>query len=233
MFRLLMFFFGMTYCLSVSLPTCMTSCLSICLPLCPSLTACLSLSRPFFLPAFLSSFYLSPTLISTCLPVWNVVLSRHAGMPACLLSSHRMNYLCLIVVSRGYLMYCRGPGFLAFVCFCSFPIYLEYHSVCSLVGTRTSPPPLPQRVCPPLRNSTQSIYRSYTLCIWPDSEHTKFIFHPREGRGPQTDKHLPPIPLQVNFWEKLTFRVWCLFSYLVHVCTYIFVFEPTLWRVCL
>jgi hypothetical protein len=30
---------------------------------------------------------------------------------------------------------------------------------------------------------------SYTLCIWPDSEPTKLLYHPR---GPQTDKHLPP-----------------------------------------
>jgi len=36
------------------------------------------------------------------------------------------------------------------------------------------------------------------------------------GRGPQTDKLLPPSPLQVNVYEKTTFRVRCLYSYLVH-----------------
>ncbi len=38
-----------------------------------------------------------------------------------------------------------------------------------------------------------------------------------EGSGPQTDKHLcRQVPLLVNFLEKPTFRVWCLFTYLVH-----------------
>ncbi len=35
----------------------------------------------------------------------------------------------------------------------------------------------------------ESIYRSYILYIWPDSETTKLLYHPP---GPQTDKHLPP-----------------------------------------
>jgi hypothetical protein len=39
---------------------------------------------------------------------------------------------------------------------------------------------------------------------------------PREGRGPQIDKHLPPSILLVNFYEKPTFRVWFLYRYLVH-----------------
>jgi hypothetical protein len=30
------------------------------------------------------------------------------------------------------------------------------------------------------------------------------------------------IPLQVNFEEKTTFRVWCLYSYLVHDVQYLF-----------
>jgi hypothetical protein len=41
----------------------------------------------------------------------------------------------------------------------------------------------------------ESIYRSYTLCISPEAEPTKLLFHPKqkpEGGGPQTDKHLPP-----------------------------------------
>ncbi len=38
-----------------------------------------------------------------------------------------------------------------------------------------------------------------------------------EGRGPQTDKHLPPITFTGQFFkEKTTFRVWCLYMYLVH-----------------
>ncbi len=44
--------------------------------------------------------------------------------------------------------------------------------------------------------------RSLTLCIWPDSEPTKLLHHPKQkpsgGGGPQTDKHLPQSPLQIN-----------------------------------
>jgi hypothetical protein len=43
----------------------------------------------------------------------------------------------------------------------------------------------------------ESIYRSYTLCIWPDSEPTQSLFHPKpkptRGGGPHTDKHLKKI----------------------------------------
>ncbi len=52
----------------------------------------------------------------------------------------------------------------------------------------------------------ESIYRSYTLCIWPDSEPTKLLNHPKqknyEGREPQTDKHLPPNPFTGQFFMK-------------------------------
>ncbi len=39
----------------------------------------------------------------------------------------------------------------------------------------------------------------------------KLLHHPKQkpGGGPQTDNHLPPILLQVNFLEKTTFGVWC------------------------
>jgi hypothetical protein len=43
--------------------------------------------------------------------------------------------------------------------------------------------------------------------------YTKLLYHPR---GPQTENTCRQVPLQVNFLEKPTFRVWCLYSYLVH-----------------
>jgi len=47
----------------------------------------------------------------------------------------------------------------------------------------------------PNPSCVESIYRSYTLCIWPDSKPTKLPLSPQtktwEGRGPQSDKHLP------------------------------------------
>ncbi len=54
----------------------------------------------------------------------------------------------------------------------------------------------------------ESIYRSYTLCIWPDSKPTKLLYHPKqktnkEGRGPQTDKHLPPSPFTGQYIRKV------------------------------
>ncbi len=39
-------------------------------------------------------------------------------------------------------------------------------------------------------------YRSNTICIWPDSEPTKLLDHPKQRRGPQTDKHLPESPFE-------------------------------------
>ncbi len=45
----------------------------------------------------------------------------------------------------------------------------------------------------------ESIYRIYTLYIWPDSEATKLLCHPT---GPQTDKHLPPGPFIGQFLRK-------------------------------
>ncbi len=59
----------------------------------------------------------------------------------------------------------------------------------------------------------ESIYRSCTLCISPDSDPSKLLYRPREH---QTDKHLPPGPLTGQLLRKPTFRVWCLYSYLVH-----------------
>jgi hypothetical protein len=39
---------------------------------------------------------------------------------------------------------------------------------------------------------------SLTLCFWPDSEPRKLLYHPKqkqkEGKGSQTDKHLPQSP---------------------------------------
>jgi len=45
---------------------------------------------------------------------------------------------------------------------------------------------------------------SLTLCLWPDSEPTKLIYHPeqnQEGREPQTDKHLPLRPITSKFFR--------------------------------
>ncbi len=70
----------------------------------------------------------------------------------------------------------------------------------------------------------ESIYRSYTLCIWPDSEPTKLLYHPkqkpRRGGCLRQINTCRQVPLLVNFYEKSTFRVWCLYSYLVHVRQY-------------
>ncbi len=65
----------------------------------------------------------------------------------------------------------------------------------------------------------ESIYRSYTLCILPDTEPKKFLppkQKPVRGEGLRQLNTCRPIPLQVNFEEKTTLRVWCLYSYLVH-----------------
>ncbi len=43
------------------------------------------------------------------------------------------------------------------------------------------------------------LYSSYTLCIWPDSEPKKLLYH---SKGPQTEKHLPPGPFTGRFWRK-------------------------------
>jgi hypothetical protein len=84
----------------------------------------------------------------------------------------------------------------------------------STLLTGSTPPPLPcvntHRVCIYTgggRGSgcVESIYRSYTLCIWPDSELTKLLYHrkqkPRWGEG-ATDKHLPPSPFAGQFFKK-------------------------------
>jgi hypothetical protein len=52
----------------------------------------------------------------------------------------------------------------------------------------------------------ESIDRSYTLCIGPDSEPIKLFYHPkqkpRRGGGHQTDKHPPPNPFAGKFLRK-------------------------------
>ncbi len=48
-------------------------------------------------------------------------------------------------------------------------------------------------------------YKSLTLCIWPDSEPTKLLDHPkqkpRRGGPPRTDKHLPQSPFTGKFFR--------------------------------
>jgi hypothetical protein len=48
------------------------------------------------------------------------------------------------------------------------------------------------------------LYRRLTLCIWPDSESTKLLDHPkqnpRRGRGPRQIITCRKVPLQVNFF---------------------------------
>ncbi len=58
----------------------------------------------------------------------------------------------------------------------------------------------------------ESIYRSNTLCIGPNSEPTKT--NPRRGRGP---RHLPPSAITGQFFKKSRhLGVWCLNRYLLH-----------------
>ncbi len=81
-------------------------------------------------------------------------------------------------------------------------------------GTRHFTGPKKTSISRPGRGSgcVKSIYRSYTLCIRPDSEPTTLLYHPKQKPrrgGPQTDKHLPTyrqVPLQVNFKEKPTYK---------------------------
>jgi hypothetical protein len=44
-----------------------------------------------------------------------------------------------------------------------------------------------------------TVQELYTICIWPDSDPTKLLYHPR---GPQKDKHPPPGPITGQFWRK-------------------------------
>ncbi len=65
-----------------------------------------------------------------------------------------------------------------------------------------------------IRLCGEHLHESYTLCIWPP----KLLYHPKQkprGGGGQINT-CRQIPLQVNFEEKTTLRVWCLFSYLDH-----------------
>ncbi len=73
-----------------------------------------------------------------------------------------------------------------------FPVWKSIgvciHTVCNGGGGRGS-------------GCVESIYKSYTLCNWPDSKPTKLLYHRKQnlgrGGGPQTDKHLPP-----SLWSK-------------------------------
>ncbi len=55
------------------------------------------------------------------------------------------------------------------------------------------------------------------MCIWPDSEPTKYLYPPpppNKNLGGGGLRHINTccqIPLQVNFKKKTTFRVWCLY----------------------
>jgi hypothetical protein len=64
----------------------------------------------------------------------------------------------------------------------------------------------------------ESIYRSYTMCISPDSEPTNICFtspnKALEGRGPQTDKHLP----------SSTFLYWSIFKKSPHLGFGVFIY---------
>ena len=49
----------------------------------------------------------------------------------------------------------------------------------------------------------ENIYKSNTLCILPDSEPTKLLYHPKQKyRGGHTDKHLPPSTFTRKFLRK-------------------------------
>jgi hypothetical protein len=60
----------------------------------------------------------------------------------------------------------------------------------------------------------ESIYRS-----WPDSEPTKLLYRPkqkpRSGGGLRQINTWPPSTFTSQFLRKPTFRVWCLYRYLV------------------
>ncbi len=57
---------------------------------------------------------------------------------------------------------------------------------------------------------------SNTQCIWPDSEPTKLLYHPKQSLVEEgASGTCRQVTLLVNFYEKTTFRVCCL-SCLVH-----------------
>ncbi len=65
-----------------------------------------------------------------------------------------------------------------------------------------------------------TIYKSYTLCIWPDSEPTKLLYHPnrkpRRRVGLRQRHTCRQVLLLVNSLKKPTFRVLWLYRCLVH-----------------
>ncbi len=65
----------------------------------------------------------------------------------------------------------------------------------------------------------ESIYRSYTLCIWPDSKPTKFLYHskqkPRRWGGLRWINTCCRVPLQVNYKKRRYLGLESI-SYLVH-----------------
>ncbi len=62
----------------------------------------------------------------------------------------------------------------------------------------------------------ESIHMSNTLCIWPDSKHTKFLHHPKQKRRMGGGLRQINTSRQVPLLVKPTFRIWCLYRYLVH-----------------
>ncbi len=48
----------------------------------------------------------------------------------------------------------------------------------------------------------ESIHRSYTLCIWPDSEPTKLLYHPKQQPRRRQKNTCRQVPLQVDFFKK-------------------------------
>ncbi len=68
----------------------------------------------------------------------------------------------------------------------------------------------------------RAVWRTYTglyttVCIWPDSEPSKFLYHPKQKprREGASDRQTPAA--KYLYWSKRTFRAWCLYRYFVHV----------------
>ncbi len=80
------------------------------------------------------------------------------------------------------------------------------------LGDQTSPPPLPwvnkyrgMNSCS-VQKGVESTSKSYTMCIWQDSEPTKLLYHPkqilRRGGGLGQINTFHQVPLLVNFFKK-------------------------------